>query len=63
MSPVFGEFSARAKVAAACNLAGLDIDTLTREQKDQFVDKLRLTCQKALGEKATADVIAKVKTF
>ncbi|MBI4312053.1 MAG: hypothetical protein HY681_09760 [Chloroflexi bacterium] len=60
LSPVFGEFMAKAKVTAACSLAGLDVESLTKLQKAQFAEKLRLTCVRALGERATNEIITKV---
>ncbi len=49
LSPTIGDFLARAKVRAACNMSGADIDTLTRAQLGPFADQFELVCKTSLG--------------
>jgi hypothetical protein len=59
LSPSVGEFVAKAKVAAACKLANLDIDSLDKSQLQIFADKFEFACM-PLGPEIAKNVKQKV---
>jgi hypothetical protein len=44
LSPSIGEFMAKSKVMAACKMANLNIDTLSKPQLIEFADKFEKVC-------------------
>ena len=61
LSPTIGDFLAKAKVQAACNMTGLDIETLDRTQLNVFLPKFESICAFDLGENVSKSVVAKLK--
>ncbi len=59
VSPVTGDFLAKAKVSTACKLAGTDIDSLDRSLLGEFANKLELAC-KNLGPNISQGIKEKV---
>jgi hypothetical protein len=55
LSPTVGDFVARAKVAAACKLAHVGIETLGQNDLPVFSDKLQSTCEN-LGKSIAAQI-------
>ena len=61
LSPTIGEFLARAKVQAACNMAGLDIETLDKTQLDPFLEKFMAVCVFDLGENVSKSLATRLR--
>lgn len=59
LSPSIGEFVAKAKVTAACKMANLNIDTLSKSQLTEFADKFEKVCLN-LGPEIAKNVKQKV---
>lgn len=62
LSPSIGEFMAKAKVAAACKMVNLDIDTLNKSQLNEFANKFEIVCL-TLGPEIAKNVKQKVLTL
>ncbi len=60
ISPSVGTFIAKAKVKAACNLAGLEVETLDKSQLGPFSAKLELTCATTLGKEVARSIREKL---
>lgn len=60
ISPSVGTFIAKAKVIAACNLAGLDAETLDKPQLRQFSENLERTCATTLGREVARSIKEKL---
>ena len=61
ISPTVGEFLAKAKVQAACNMSGLNIETLDQTQIDTFLEKFERICATDLGENMSANIARRLR--
>ena len=61
LSPTIGEFLARAKVQAACNMAGLNIETLDKTQLDPFLEKFMAVCVFDLGANVSQSLATRLR--
>jgi hypothetical protein len=59
LTPAVGEFLAKAKVTAACRMAGTNLETLSRTQLKDFSDKLESVCND-LGPNVAKGIKSKV---
>ena len=63
ISPSVGTFIAKAKVIAACNLAGLDVETLDKSQLHEFSEGFERTCATTLGQVVATSIKEKLLSF
>jgi hypothetical protein len=60
LSPSVGNFVAKHKVIAACNIAGLDVEKLDKSNLGPFLEKFEIGIRATLGPEVAKSLKAKV---
>lgn len=61
LTPTIGEFLAKAKVQAACNMSNTNIETLDKQQLNAFLEKFERICAMDLGDNMASSISGRLR--